>query len=87
MSNMIGVYILKSLKDGNKYIGSTKDISRRLSQHNKGEVDSTMHRRPLILVGFQETSTIIEAVLLEKKYKNSHGALERAFKKGLFHGV
>ncbi len=43
------VYILKSLKDGGHYYGSTADIGKRLKSHNSGRVRSTKHRRPLVL--------------------------------------
>lgn len=77
------VYILRSLKDQKKYIGSTINLEKRLRQHKNGEVISTKYRRPLKLIGCQYFITIQEAALFEKKYKRSHGALERAIKKGL----
>lgn len=77
------VYILRSLKDLNKYIGSTVNLERRVAEHNNGHVLSTKNRRPLVLTAYQYFETIEQAVELEKKYKKSHGALERAIKKGL----
>lgn len=44
------MYILKSLKDHKLYIGSTKDLKKRFTEHNSGEVLSTKYRRPLELV-------------------------------------
>ena len=56
---MIGyVYILRSLKDKKKYIGSTINIIKRLKIHNKGGVNSTKNRRPLILETYQECATM-----------------------------
>lgn len=81
---MMGVYLLRSLRDRKQYIGSTTNLERRLDQHNKGYVVSTKFRRPLDLIGYQVCETIQEAVIYEKKYKSSHGALERAIKKGKF---
>lgn len=46
---MYYLYILKSKKDGDLYIGSTKDLRRRLSDHNSGKVPSTKHRKPFEL--------------------------------------
>ncbi len=43
---MYYVYVLKSTKDEKLYIGSTNDLRRRLSEHNKGAVTSTKARRP-----------------------------------------
>jgi len=76
------VYILKSLKDGNQYIGSTPDLTHRFEQHQNGEVLSTKNRRPLKMYGFLETNTLIEARLLEKKYKHSHNSLLRDIRDG-----
>lgn len=44
------LYILKSLKDNNLYVGTTVDLDKRIEKHNKGYVKSTKHRRPLQLV-------------------------------------
>ena len=48
------VYILKSLKDGKYYIGSTSDVVARLNFHNAGLQRSTKSRIPFVLI-FQET--------------------------------
>ncbi len=47
---MFFVYILKSQKDRNLYIGFTSDLKRRLKEHNSGQNRSTKFRRPLKLV-------------------------------------
>ena len=43
---MINVYLLKSIKDGNYYVGIAKNIKERLKKHNSGEVMSTKNRCP-----------------------------------------
>ncbi|MDI6765995.1 MAG: GIY-YIG nuclease family protein [Bacteroidota bacterium] len=53
---MYYVYILKSLKDGKKYIGLTNEIDRRLKQHNNGEVSSTKSRRPFFIIKMRRVS-------------------------------
>ena len=78
---MAFVYVLKSKKDNRFYIGSTTDLNRRLKQHQSGYVQSTKTRLPIELYAYQFCDTIKEAALLERKYKNSHGTLERALKK------
>lgn len=30
------VYVLESLKDGNRYFGFTSDLKRRVNEHSKG---------------------------------------------------
>ena len=79
---MIGVYILLT-SVGTKYIGSTTNLARRLNEHNKGSVYSTKSKRPLKLFAFRKCSYIKEAALWERKYKRSHGQLERDLKKGI----
>ena len=44
------VYVLQSLKDGQWYTGSTEDLTRRLEEHQRGEVSSTVHWWPLRLI-------------------------------------
>ncbi|MDD5432742.1 MAG: GIY-YIG nuclease family protein [Candidatus Omnitrophica bacterium] len=50
---MFYVYILKSKKDENFYIGSTNDLDRRLNEHNSGLVFSTKSRKPFGLVYYE----------------------------------
>ncbi len=50
---MFYVYVLKSKKDNNNYIGSTSDLRKRFEEHNKGKVESTRHRRPLELIYYE----------------------------------
>lgn len=47
------VYSLFSLKDKKLYAGFTNNLKNRLSQHARGEVLSTKHRRPLKLVHYE----------------------------------
>jgi putative endonuclease len=48
------VYILKSLKDGSYYIGSTQDLSERLERHNEGRSKHTKAKRSWELVYYEE---------------------------------
>ncbi|MGI6278384.1 MAG: GIY-YIG nuclease family protein [Patescibacteria group bacterium] len=43
---MYYVYILLSKKSKKLYKGLTSDIKKRLSEHNKGKVDSTKNGKP-----------------------------------------
>jgi len=38
---MYYVYIIKSLKDNNLYIGRTNNLERRITEHNRGAVRAT----------------------------------------------
>jgi putative endonuclease len=68
----IGVYIL--LCSNNRYyIGSTKDINRRLSEHHSGRVNSTKHILPVKLMLFHQYDNYSLARKIEiklKSYKN-----------------
>ncbi len=77
---MAYVYILRSKKDRRLYIGSAKNLKNRIKEHINGLVLSTKNRRPLLLIGWREFADIKNAALWEKKYKNSHGQLERDIK-------
>jgi len=50
---MFYVYILKSKKDRDFYIGSTNDLKSRFEKHNSGKVFSTKLRRPLDLIYYE----------------------------------
>lgn len=66
------VYILKSLKDGNLYIGRTKDFERRFKEHNSGKVQSTKSRRPFVLLEKITAVSLKESVDLELEYKKGY---------------
>lgn len=76
---MIGVYIIKSKKDGRYYIGSSNDISRRLYEHNHaaGGKYSSLHG-PWELVWSRECATIEGARNEERRIKSFKGG--NAFK-------
>jgi putative endonuclease len=67
---MFYTYILKSLKDGRRYIGYTNNISNRLKFHNNGLNPSTKNRRPLILLCYKTFEARIEAIRYERYLKS-----------------
>jgi len=67
------VYVLRSKKDGKRYIGSTSNIQRRLAEHNKGLVKSTRNRRPLELVYSEVFADKTSAMEREKFLKTGRG--------------
>jgi len=80
MSDMFYVYVLKSLVDGNLYIGQTSDFRRRVALHNEGRIRSTKRRCPLELVHLEEYETRGEAIKRERFLKSMKG---RDFKRAL----
>lgn len=66
---MFYVYILKSKKDNNFYIGSTNDLKRRINEHNSGLVFSTKSRMPFELVYYEAYKAEGDARKREKSLK------------------
>ncbi|RMG05925.1 MAG: GIY-YIG nuclease family protein [Nitrospirae bacterium] len=69
---MYHVYVLKSEKTGRSYIGHTKDLNKRLEEHNSGKSRSTRHGRPWHLVYYETFSTRQEAMKREMFYKHEY---------------
>jgi len=67
------VYILKSIKDKNFYVGITKNLEERLEQHQKGRVLSTRNRRPLKFIYAEISNNIKDATHREKYLKTAWG--------------
>ncbi|MDP3991745.1 MAG: GIY-YIG nuclease family protein [Candidatus Colwellbacteria bacterium] len=70
---MYYVYALRSLKDNKFYVGSTKDLENRLSQHERGQVPSTKNRRPLKFIYCEISNSIKDATHREKYLKTAWG--------------
>ena len=71
------LYILKSLKDNNYYVGITSNIDKRLKQHNSGKTISTKHRRPFILIYSEKHASRTLAREREKFLKSYKGVAEK----------
>jgi putative endonuclease len=63
------IYILKSLKNGQYYVGSTIDVNNRLYLHNSGKVKSTKNSRPYELVLEKVYDNISDARAIEFNIK------------------
>jgi len=66
---MAYVYILKSLKNGKFYIGSTLNIEERVKKHNNGYVYYTKRNLPFELVFKQEYPSLAIARKIEYRLK------------------
>jgi putative endonuclease len=67
------LYILKSIKNGRYYVGTTKDLLARLERHNQGRSKYTKNARPWELVFSEENPNRSEAMKREyliKKQKS-----------------
>ena len=67
------VYVLKSIKDGNLYVGRTENLEQRLSDHQKGKVESTKERRPLRFIYCEISTNPKDAAHREIYLKTSWG--------------
>ena len=67
------VYVLKSQEDGNLYIGFTKDLNRRLTEHIKGYNKATAPRRPFELIFAEFYKTREDAIRRESYFKTTAG--------------
>jgi len=47
------VYILRSIKNGSYYIGYTRDLVKRIAQHNSGLSQATKPFKPYELIAYE----------------------------------
>ena len=69
------VYILKIIKDGTYYYGSTNNIDKRLEEHNKGKTRYTKGRKPWMLHYSEQFNSRSEAMKRELFFKSIDGYL------------
>ena len=62
-------YILRCA-DQRYYVGATRDLQRRLRDHQHGKVESTRLRQPVSLVYYEVFSEASEAYRRERALKN-----------------
>jgi putative endonuclease len=67
------VYVLGSQKDGERYIGYTNNLKRRLEEHKKGLSFSTSFRRPFKLIYFEGCLDEADAKRRERYLKTTQG--------------
>ena len=66
-------YVLQSGKDGNHYVGFTRDLIKRLNEHDQGKVKSTKNRLPVKLVYWEGCLNQTDAINREKYLKTTWG--------------
>ena len=70
------VYVLRSLKNGRLYTGSTNDLPRRIAEHTRGKTKYTRHAGPFELVYSEKYSSGLEARQRERFLKTGQGREE-----------
>jgi putative endonuclease len=72
---MYYTYVLQSQKDNKFYTGFTSDLKSRFKSHNNGEVSSTKHRKPFVLVYYEACLNKEDAIHREKYLKTHYGKM------------
>lgn len=67
------VYVLQSRKYDEVYVGFTKDLKKRLAQHNEGLNISTKRYAPWEIIYYEACRDILDAERREKYLKTSQG--------------
>jgi putative endonuclease len=70
---MFTVYVLRSKRNGRRYIGCTNDFDRRLEEHLRGQSTYTRNTGPYELVYKEEFLTLKEARKRESFLKSGKG--------------
>ena len=67
------IYVLESLKDGDKYTGYTNNLKRRTEEHKRGLSFSTKFRLPFKLICFEGCLNEQDAKHREHYLKTTQG--------------
>ena len=67
------IYVIRSAVDGRLYVGMSAHVSKRVHEHNSGEVFSTKGYRPWRLVYQEYIGSRAEARKREKYLKSGTG--------------
>lgn len=70
---MYYTYVLLSNKDKLFYTGFSRDLRKRLKEHNTGKVASTKNRRPFELIYYEACINEQDATAREKYLKSGMG--------------
>ena len=70
---MYYTYVLFSEKDNKFYVGLTQNLQKRLHDHQRGRVPSTVQRRPLRLIYYEACLNQNDAIVREKYFKTGFG--------------
>ena len=85
LTDKIVVYVIKNQKTGINYIGQTKNLKRRLFEHNHGFRYFTSHKGHWDLIYTEEFTDRFSALRREKKLKSGKG--REFLKEKLYHCV
>ena len=83
---MYYVYLIKSISDAQLYIGSTKDLRKRMVLHQNNKISSTKYRSPFELIYYEAFKEEGDAREREKQLKNfgkAYSLLKKRIKRSL----
>lgn len=72
-SPMFFTYVLRSLSDGDHYVGYTGDLKRRYEEHALGKNFATKFHRPIELIYYEACRNELDAKQREKYLKGTAG--------------
>lgn len=70
---MYYVYVLKSLKNSQLYVGRTSDLERRIKEHLEGKNRTTNRLAPVKLIFYEAFDSEEDNVRRERYFKTSKG--------------
>jgi putative endonuclease len=81
------VYVLRSQKKGELYIGYTKDLDKRVGEHNQGLSISTKRYLPWEIIYYEACLNEEDAKRRENYFKTTQGRrlLKRRLKEYFYH--
>jgi len=83
---MFYIYVIKSKKDGNIYIGYTNDLKRRIIEHNTGKNKYTKNKYPYELIYYESYKNMSDAKFREsnlKRFAQAYSQLKKRIKNSL----
>ena len=78
---MLYVYVLKSKIDSSLYVGYSKDLKKRIKDHNQGKTKSIRHRIPFELIYYEAYRSKTDARKRELELKNKGYSKEQLLKR------
>ena len=67
-------YVFESIADGNRYVGYSNNLNRRLEEHRKGLAFATKFRLPFKLIYFEGCRNVSDAKRREGYLKTTQGS-------------
>ena len=83
---MYYVYLIQSKRDGEIYVGYTKNLRKRLAEHNSGKSSFTARKKPFRPVYYEAYLDLRDAKQREyklKQYGSAIGHLKKRLKNSL----